>query len=201
MTHQEEASTITKRFVSRLLHDFRFMDDIDKDLVRQSTLPLPSPKLTTIKIKSPHPPLGPSLLIFAVPHVYETQAWESALRISPSPQVANRYCPTFPSLHWSAGAPPRLVAFVGTILNVCLLEWQSGEHKPILLHGESFTDTYEQIYDYVMTYWIQDNGTGERYRARFKCWVEDTPYVVIHSTLKYCCSHITQLVPELALVS
>lgn len=71
--------------------------------------------------------LGSSMLRSIVVHIYSTEIWQSALLASPSRETVDRDLKdSTDSIHWSAGAPPRLVAFAGTIVSL--------SHHPLSHH-------------------------------------------------------------------
>ena len=58
------------------------------------------------------------MLRLVVRRIYSTPAWQTALLASPDQGVVDQSKPPgHSSLHWSMGAPPRLVAFAATIVS------------------------------------------------------------------------------------
>lgn len=103
--------------------------------------------------------------------------WRAALEASPPRNHLDKFLkdPTAPSLHWSVGAPPFLVAFGTTIIYICLREWESGAHRPILLRGAPFADVYEQILTRILEQWASSDRQGELVRRNFRLWVTTIP--------------------------
>jgi len=107
----------------------------------------------------------------AVFHVFDLPVWQSAILTSPRKAEVDRFRnnPWTPSLHWTEGAPPRLLAFVGTIVSatislfhliltlrqvsLCLDEWVEGERRTVAFHQPSDKCTYKCILKHIEEQW------------------------------------------------
>lgn len=147
------------RIVRRLQKDHHFLDDY-------WTIPGKTTSEAVIRLNSP-------LLRVMVPHVFDSPAWQPAILASPCKADVDRSqirLPWNPSLHWTEGTPPRLVAFVGTIISVCLEEWAEGKLHPIALHQPSNHHTYQQLLEYIEKHWTREDLVGRMVRSHFHSW-------------------------------